>query len=165
MSRIVTELICKSCGHKWQGYKSFGHPEKTFNHLWKCEKCGAENSHTVEEWINSCGAQNDEVITLNDSFSFVRIFSFDNHGNAHTFPLTSFQWNKFENQEDEDGEGWLTLNEIGNQLLSMFSKKDITECDEVVYVWVESSLYGAIYVFGNYDKTTWYLHAKTNGYA
>lgn len=165
MSRIITELKCDACSHKWEGYKSFGHPEKTFNYVWKCAKCGSQNSYTVEEWIKSEGSQNNVIVNLHDAVSFVRIFSFDKDSNAYAFPLISFVWKKFNDEESNDFlGGWLSLEDISDQIMQMRSKEHRNDCS-IIHVWVEGPLYGTIYQFGSYDETTWRLHSKTKGYA
>ena len=52
----------------------------------------------------------------------------------------------------------LTLGDISNQL----TEKGVYG---VVYVWVESPMYGAIYIFGNHDNENWHLYCKTPEYA
>ena len=161
MSRILTELECRHCKTTTPIHISFGHPENTFHHKWTCGVCGKENLIEVKEWIPSTGSQNEVEVYKSDPTSTVRVFSFGWSDLATTYPLSTFQWKDFRDpRQTEELGGWLRLKDISDQL------KERTEpCIGVIYVWVESPLYGAIYQYGNYCDDEWLLHAKTKGYA
>lgn len=162
MSRIVTSMICDHCGHEWQGYTSFGHPEKTIKHKWSCEKCGAENVYIVEEWIKSSGAQDNVRVYNNDTINILRIFRTDSEA-IRCFSQKEFKWKAMSKGDGmfEWADGALTLKDISDQI----KRQNGTDYIGVIYVWIETPLCGAIYQYGNYDDNAWRLYCKTPGYA
>ena len=151
----MSSILNHKCDCGQEQYISFGHPQKSFTHKWNCEKCNTKHSQFVEEWISSKGKKNDEVIYKNDSISFLHIL-ITTDKDMKVVPVDTLQWNDFRGRRDEEQHGgWLTLEEISNQLGNR----------GVIYVWVESPLHGAIYQFGNYNNSDWQLYCKTPGYA
>lgn len=158
MSRIITELTCKHCDHTKETYVSFGHPDSDFDFPWTCDKCGKDNAEHIKAWIDVKGPKNDAVIYQDNSCDNVKIFNSD----MTVFSTDKFQWNLFEDeQEAECFGGYLTLEDISGQIKKLLKSEYIG----VIYVWVESPLYGVIYQYGNYNDGMWRVHGKTNGYA
>ena len=62
--------------------------------------------------------------------------------------LNDLYWN-----DDEHGDGWLTLKEIAEQV------------NKPMRVVMDYGLYGYIYEYGNYNDNKWYIYALTKGYA
>ena len=68
-------------------------------------------------------------------------------------PNESLRWN-----DPEEEFGWLTLNEIRDQLEDM-------GIENVIYVWEDTPLRGTIYQYGNYNPKTWEEYGQTKGFA
>jgi len=47
MSQIIEHWECNHCGHEFNQYVSFGHPEETFIYKWKCSECNGINELKV----------------------------------------------------------------------------------------------------------------------
>lgn len=58
-------------------------------------------------------------------------------------------------RHESNGSIVLTLNEISEQI----------NTEDIIYVWIESGLSGAIYMFGNYEDKMWCKHGTTRGFA
>lgn len=54
MSVIIHKLACENCKQEFNGYWSFGHPEKEFDWNWECGECKHINIYHVLpyfEWL------------------------------------------------------------------------------------------------------------------
>lgn len=70
--------------------------------------------------------------------------------NARHEIYDNLYWN-----DDEYGNGWLTLKEIEEQI----------NTSGVIRVIMDYGLYGYIFEYNNYSDSRWYVYALTKGYA
>lgn len=99
---------------------------------------------------------NDMVIKRYDGGYSACVFTRDANS-ITSIDLNQLNWHDV----NEYSDGWLTLQEIGNQVKALYGGNM-----PALYVWYEGPFRGTIYQTGNYsDSDDWVLHGETQGYA